>query len=153
LVKRAEKAGYKALVLTVDTPFFGLRNADIRNKFKLPPHLRYHSKLAISVTTFHLPNPRLANFEGAKSSTVNQQGENTGSALNNLGNLFDSSLQWSDVQWLKSITHLPLVLKGILTAEDAILAADAGVAGILVSNHGARQVDGWPASVTIPPKS
>lgn len=44
LVKRAEKAGYKALVLTVDTPFFGLRNADIRNKFKLPPHLRYSTK-------------------------------------------------------------------------------------------------------------
>lgn len=69
-----------------------------------------------------------------------------------MGNLFDASLQWSDVQWLKSITHLPIVLKGILTAEDAILAADTGVAGILVSNHGARQVDGWPASVTIPSK-
>lgn len=81
---------------------------------------------------------------------MTQHGEETGSALNNLDNLLDPSLQWSDVHWLKSITRLPIVLKGILTVEDAILAADAGVAGILVSNHGARQVDGWPASVTIP---
>lgn len=67
--------------------------------------------------------------------------------MNNLGDLLDASLEWSDIEWLKSITYLPIVLKGILTAQDAILAADAGVAGVLVSNHGARQVDGWPASV------
>ncbi|KAL1490434.1 hypothetical protein ABEB36_013129 [Hypothenemus hampei] len=129
LIKRAENAGFKALVLTVDTPMFGLRVADMKNEFKLPPHLR------------------LANFQGDHSITVNGKGTNTGSALNNLGDLFDPSLTWDDIKWLKSITHLPLVLKGILTAEDAFLAANAGVAGILVSNHGARQVDGWPASI------
>ncbi|KAH1013296.1 hypothetical protein HUJ04_002304 [Dendroctonus ponderosae] len=134
LVKRAEKAGFKALVLTVDTPMFGLRTADLRNKFKLPPHLK------------------LANFEGENSAAVSLRGRKTGSALNNLGELFDASLQWKDIEWLKTITHLPIVLKGILTSEDAVLAADHGVAGVLVSNHGARQVDGWPASIEALPE-
>ncbi|KAL1490435.1 hypothetical protein ABEB36_013130 [Hypothenemus hampei] len=129
LIKRAENAGFKALVLTVDSPMVGLRVADIKNGFKLPSHLR------------------LANFQGDHSTTVSGKGTNTGSALNNLGDLYDPSLTWDDIKWLKSITHLPLVLKGILTAEDALLAANSGVAGILVSNHGGRQVDGWPASI------
>ncbi|XP_066260714.1 2-Hydroxyacid oxidase 1 [Euwallacea similis] len=134
LVRRAEAAGFKALVLTVDTPFFGLRLADMRNRFKLPPYLR------------------LANFEGQNSIQVNIKGENTESALNNLGNLFDASVEWDDIEWLKSITYLPIILKGILTAEDALRAVDVGAAGILVSNHGARQVDGWPASIEALPE-
>ncbi|KAF7269085.1 hypothetical protein GWI33_017842 [Rhynchophorus ferrugineus] len=129
LVRRAEQAGYEALALTVDTPMFGLRLADMRNKFQLPPHLR------------------LANFIGYKATVTNEEGKLTGSAMNDLGNLFDASLDWGDISWLKSITRLPIILKGILTVEDALLAAKVGVAGILVSNHGARQVDGTPASV------
>ncbi|CAG9767625.1 unnamed protein product [Ceutorhynchus assimilis] len=134
LIRRAENAGFKALVLTVDTPMFGLRLADMRNKFSLPSHLT------------------LANFQGQYSDTLNKKGKNTGSALNNLGDLLDASLDWADIHWLKSYTRLPIVLKGVLTAEDALLAADAGVAGILVSNHGARQVDGWPASIEALPE-
>lgn len=134
LVKRAENAGFKALVLTVDTPMFGLRLADMKNKFNLPPHLK------------------LANFEGSYAEQTNVKGRNTGSALNNLGDLFDASLEWKDIAWLKTITKLPIVLKGILTADDAILAAEVGAAGILVSNHGARQVDGWPASIEALPE-
>ncbi|XP_060517368.1 2-Hydroxyacid oxidase 1 [Cylas formicarius] len=134
LVRRAENAGYKALVLTVDTPFFGLRLADMRNKFKLPTHLK------------------LANFEGTVASVANKKSETTGSGLNDLGNLFDASLSWDDIAWLKTITRLPIVLKGILTAEDAMLAADLGVAAVLVSNHGARQVDGTPASIEALPE-
>jgi (S)-2-hydroxy-acid oxidase len=74
---------------------------------------------------------------------------NRGSGLNNYVNrLFDQSLEWKDIKWLQSFTKLPIVVKGILTAEDAIIAADLGVAAILVSNHGARQIDGTPASVS-----
>lgn len=91
---------------------------------------------------------RLANFQGYKARKINSTTE--GSGLNNyVEGLFDASLQWKDIQWLRSITTLPIVLKGILTAEDARMAASIGVNGILVSNHGARQVDGTPASVSI----
>ncbi|GJQ67426.1 hypothetical protein Trydic_g8287 [Trypoxylus dichotomus] len=133
LVRRAEKAGFKALALTIDTPFFGLRLADVRNKFSLPPHLRF------------------ANFAGEKSTKINIKVE--GSGLNNyVEKLFDASLTWDDVKWLQSITSLPIILKGILTKEDAQIAASMGVAGILVSNHGARQVDGVPASIEALPE-
>ncbi|KAG0727650.1 Hydroxyacid oxidase 1 [Chionoecetes opilio] len=124
LVRRAEAAGYSALVLTVDAPYFGIRRADIRNKFTLPPHLR------------------LANFQSAEESgRVNTSPG--GSGINEyVASLFDAALTWEDVAWLKGITKLPLVLKGILTKEDASLGVEAGAAAIWVSNHGARQVDG-----------
>lgn len=91
----------------------------------------------------------MANFVGDKATKINLK-VTEGSGLNNyVSNLFDASLTWTDVKWLKSVTKLPIILKGILTAEDAIIGADLGVAGIMVSNHGARQVDGTPASVRI----
>ncbi|CAH2007211.1 unnamed protein product [Acanthoscelides obtectus] len=133
LVSRAEHAGFRALVLTVDAPFFGLRLADIRNKFVLPPHLK------------------LANFQGTKSTDINKS--KAGSSLNDYVNsLFDQTIEWKDIAWLKSITKLPIILKGILNFEDAIMAADAGVSGIIVSNHGGRQVDTWPASIEALPE-
>ncbi|KAK7872582.1 hypothetical protein R5R35_013807 [Gryllus longicercus] len=123
LVQRAEKAGFKAIVLTVDAPVFGIRLADLRNKFVLPSHLR------------------LANFDGHLSTNVNDT--TSGSSINDyVANLFDQSVTWEDVKWLKRSTNLPIVLKGILTEEDAKIAADLGVQGIQVSNHGARQIDG-----------
>ncbi|KAG5892955.1 hypothetical protein JTB14_015006 [Gonioctena quinquepunctata] len=134
LVQRAERAGFKALVLTVDAPVFGLRLADIKNKFSLPSHLS------------------LANFQGRESTDIIKKSDD-GSGLNTYVNsLFDPSIEWKDIQWLKSITSLPIVLKGILTAEDALLGVEAGVAAILVSNHGARQIDGTPASVEALPE-
>ncbi|XP_068205798.1 2-Hydroxyacid oxidase 1 [Palaemon carinicauda] len=135
LVKRAEAAGYTALVLTVDAPEFGIRRADVRNKFTLPPHLR------------------MANFQtdDDKSNLVNKSAG--GSGINEyVKSLFDPSLTWSDVEWLKRITNLPIVLKGILTGEDAVLGLKAGASAIWVSNHGARQVDGVPPSIEALPE-
>ncbi|KAK4879617.1 hypothetical protein RN001_007763 [Aquatica leii] len=133
LIQRAEKAGFKALVLTVDAPVFGLRLSDVRNKFTLPSHLKF------------------ANFEGTVNVEINE--DVTGSGINKyVSNAFDTSLTWDDLKWLRSITKLPILLKGILTAEDAIKAADLGVVGIIVSNHGARQVDSVPASIEVLPE-
>ncbi|CAL1684387.1 unnamed protein product [Lasius platythorax] len=133
LIRRAERAGFKALVLTIDAPFFGDRRADVRNKFALPSHLRF------------------ANFEGDLSQRINTA--KTGSGLNEYVNaLFDASLSWDDVKWLKRTTTLPIILKGILTAEDARLAVESGVDGIIVSNHGARQIDGVPATIEVLPE-
>lgn len=125
LVRRAEGAGFSALVLTVDAPFFGIRRADVRNQFTLPPHLR------------------MANFQSAEAASGHVHASGGGSGINEyVASLFDPTLTWDDVAWLKNITKLPLVLKGILTKEDAILGMEAGAAAIWVSNHGARQVDG-----------
>ncbi|XP_046818746.1 peroxisomal (S)-2-hydroxy-acid oxidase GLO1 [Vespa crabro] len=133
LIRRAEKAGFKALVLTIDAPIFGDRRADLRNKFALPKHLR------------------LANFEEALLNKMTTS--KTGSGLNEYVNkMFDQSLSWKDITWLKSITKLPIILKGILTAEDAILSVKYGAAAIIVSNHGARQVDGVPATIEVLPE-
>ncbi|XP_045509233.1 hydroxyacid oxidase 1 [Colias croceus] len=133
LVLRAEKAGFKAIALTVDTPIFGLRRADVRNKFTLPRHLK------------------LANFDGHLSTKIHSTAD--GSGLNNyVNNLFDKTLTWDEVKWLKSITKLPIVAKGILRGDDAIKAVEAGCSGILVSNHGARQLDGVPPTIEALPE-
>ena len=129
LVKRAEAAGYRALALTVDTPELGRRLNDVRHNFTLPPHLR------------------LANFS-AELAQASLGSEQSGSALfHYTRSLINSGLTWKSVDWLRSVTNLPIVLKGILTAEDAREALRHGIQGILVSNHGARQLDGVPATV------
>jgi (S)-2-hydroxy-acid oxidase len=128
LVRRAEENGFTAIVLTVDAPIFGLRRADLKNHFSLPPHLT------------------MANFTGELATGVKGKG---GSGINQyVASLFDASLNWQDVEWLLSFTKLPVLVKGILTKEDAELAVEAGVHGIIVSNHGARQIDSVPATVS-----
>ncbi|KAL7212472.1 hypothetical protein ACSBR2_015209 [Camellia fascicularis] len=127
LVRRAERAGFKAIALTVDTPRLGHREADIKNRFNLPPHLS------------------LKNFEGLDLGKVDKT--NDSGLTSYAGSQVDQSLSWKDVKWLQTITHLPILVKGVLTAEDARLAVQAGAAGIIVSNHGARQLDYVPATI------
>jgi isopentenyl diphosphate isomerase/L-lactate dehydrogenase-like FMN-dependent dehydrogenase len=107
LIQRAEKAGCKAILFTVDLPVLGKRERDRRNGVTIPP-----------------PPFVEANFVGI---------EMKGHAWR--------TVTWDDVDWLRSITSLPIVIKGILTAEDALLALEHGVSGIVVSNHGGRQLD------------
>lgn len=122
LVRRAEKAGYRAICLTVDTPLLGRREKDERNAFTLPPGLG-------------IANVRPAGLDGMPES-------DRGSAFAKyVIELLDATVTWRDIAWLRSITSLPLVLKGILTAEDAALAVEHEVDGIVVSNHGGRQLD------------
>ncbi|XP_021904615.1 peroxisomal (S)-2-hydroxy-acid oxidase GLO1 [Carica papaya] len=127
LVRRAEKAGFKAIVLTVDTPRLGRREADIKNRFVLPPHLI------------------LKNFEGLDLGKIDRT--NDSGLASYVASQVDRSLSWKDLKWLQTITHLPILVKGVLTAEDARLAVEAGAAGIIVSNHGARQLDYVPATI------
>ncbi|XP_065597794.1 2-Hydroxyacid oxidase 1 [Cyrtonyx montezumae] len=135
LVKRAERAGYQGIFVTVDTPFLGRRIDDVRNKFQLPPHLR------------------LKNFSSNKLafSSVEDSGENSGLAVY-VADAIDASINWEDIKWLRGLTSLPIVAKGILRADDAKEAVKLGVDGILVSNHGARQLDGVPATIDVLPE-
>lgn len=134
LVRRAEQAGYSALVLTVDTPYFGQRLADVRNKLALPPGLK-------------MANFKDADFQNVVSAPGGGSGLSTYASA-----LFDPSLTWKDVDWLTSITHLPVIIKGILRADDAAEAVNHGAAAILVSNHGARQIDGEPSTIECLPE-
>ncbi|KAK3127699.1 hypothetical protein QOZ80_7AG0577200 [Eleusine coracana subsp. coracana] len=131
LVRRAESLGFKAIVLTVDTPVLGRREADIRNNPR------------------RMIAPRLANLEGLMSFDDDIDAEG-GSKLEHFASqTLDPSLSWKDVEWLKSITTLPILLKGIVTAEDARKAVEAGAAGVIVSNHGARQLDYAPPTISV----
>lgn len=130
LVERAENAGFKGLVLTVDTPFFGTRLADNRNGFCLPSHL--------DLANFRQVNLQMTPSEGSKS------------ALNSYANsLFDATLTWKNVQELTKMTKLPVIVKGILRGDDALLAYKHGASAVIVSNHGARQLDHVPATIDV----
>jgi 4-hydroxymandelate oxidase len=129
LVKRAHLSGYSAVVLTVDAPLLGRRMRDERNLFTLPPGMG------------------LANLEGTGLPVSGGSG---------LSSFFlerhDPSVNWESLAWLRSLSPMPLVLKGIVTAEDASLAVEAGVDAIVVSNHGGRQLDGAPAALDVLPE-
>ncbi len=116
LVQRAARAGYRALVITVDSPRWGRKERAIRSGFRLPSHMHK------------------ANFTDEDPAEV------------------DASLTWKSLAWLRSLTSLPIVLKGILTAEDAVLAVQHGVDGIIVSNHGGRQLDRVSPSIEALPE-
>jgi 4-hydroxymandelate oxidase len=129
LAKRAHASGYSALVLTVDAPLLGRRMRDERNAFNLPPGMG------------------LANLEGTGLPV------SVGSGLSSFFlDRHDPSLSWESLGWLRSLSPLPLVLKGIVTAEDATLAVEAGADAIVVSNHGGRQLDGAPAGLDALPE-
>jgi 4-hydroxymandelate oxidase len=135
LVQRAEASGYKALCLTVDVPVIGNRERDLRNAFAFPK--RYP----------------LANFIGMELENMPIGVVNEASGLGTyISSKWDPSLTWADFDWFRSITNLPIVIKGILTGEDAKLAAEHGAAGIIVSNHGGRQLDTVPTGISVLPE-
>jgi isopentenyl diphosphate isomerase/L-lactate dehydrogenase-like FMN-dependent dehydrogenase len=130
LVHRAEEAGYAAICLTVDTPVSGPKERDIRNRFVRPRGLE------------------LGNFHGQQVVLDRMAGTDESTDWNPP---YTHPLTWRELEWLRSLTSLPLILKGIRTGEDARLCVENGVDGILVSNHGGRQVDGTLSSIeTLP---
>ncbi len=133
VVRRAEAAGCQALVLTVDAPLLGRRERDIRNRFRLP--------LGLAV----------ANMLPEGYGEVPPAAADSGLAAY-FATLLDPALTWGDVAWLRSITHLPVLVKGIVRPDDALRAAEAGAAGIVVSNHGGRQLDTSPATIDVLPE-
>lgn len=130
LVQRAEAAGCQALVVTVDTPIPGLRNREERIKFALPPGIE---------------RPNLTGLNTAGSSHLPRENE-----IYNA--LFDARLTWKDVEWLRSLTKLPVLLKGVLNPDDADLAVKSGASGVIVSNHGSRNIDTLPATIEALPE-
>ncbi len=139
LVRRAEDAGAEAIVLTVDVPWMGRRLRDVRNRFALPDHVRA-AHLAAGPTAAHRP-PAASGASGAASALAAHT-EAT----------FSPALTWSSVAALRKRTRLPLVLKGVLAADDSRRAVECGVDAVVVSNHGGRQLDGALPSVDALPE-
>jgi 4-hydroxymandelate oxidase len=128
LVRRVEAAGCQALVLTVDAPLLGRRERDVRNRFALPPGL--------AVENMH-------GYEQVARPTMDS------GLAEYFANLIDPSLTWEAIGWLRSLTKLPVLVKGIVRADDAQRAVAAGASGIVVSNHGGRQLDASPATIEV----
>ena len=129
LATRAHAAGYRALVLTVDTPVLGRRERDFRNKFELPP--------GIEMRNLNLPAAVHGSYQSPMVRFINEQ--------------IDPSLTWRDVEEFIQTVQMPVLVKGILHPDDALLAAQSGASGIIVSNHGGRQLDGAIATLdTLP---
>ena len=133
MLARAEASNYRALMLTVDTPEWGRRERDVRNQFHLPHHLS-----AANIAPY---SP-----EGAR---MQHSGRGMGQAF---PWMVDNALTWKDVDWLREHSKLPLMVKGICRADDAVTAVEHGVQAIVVSNHGGRQMDGAPATIEVLPE-
>ena len=130
LVQRAEGAGCKALCVTVDSPVVGVRNRDQRARFALPPEME-----RANLKGLMRPGGNLRPPEGDIYTPI-----------------LDASLVWKEIDWLRSFARAPVLLKGVLNPEDADRAAQAGVSGIIVSNHGARNLDTVPATIDALPE-
>jgi isopentenyl diphosphate isomerase/L-lactate dehydrogenase-like FMN-dependent dehydrogenase len=117
----AVAAGCTAIVLTVDTPVLGRRERDLRAGFDIPAEMPAPYVAAALGNVSHNPSTHIR--------------------------LFSASVTWRDIEWIAAATKLPVVLKGVLTREDAVLGVEHGAAGIIVSNHGGRQLDGAPATL------
>jgi isopentenyl diphosphate isomerase/L-lactate dehydrogenase-like FMN-dependent dehydrogenase len=128
LVRRAEEAGYRCVVVTVGCPVPGKRDKNIANRFALPA----------SVTA--------ANFERSDVVVHN----NPISSVD--GAELDTSLTWRDIEWLQRTAELPIILKGVLNPHDVAPALDVGIAGMVVSNHGGRQLDTTMSTIAILPE-
>ncbi|HEU5034833.1 MAG TPA: alpha-hydroxy acid oxidase [Mycobacteriales bacterium] len=148
MIDRAAAASYEALVLTVDTAVLGRRERDVRRGFSLPPSIR----LATLVDGARHPEWtwRFVRSEPIRFANVVGQAVGDGASPVTLSDYintqFDPALSWADIDWLRSVWDERIVIKGIQTVEDAVLAADSGVDAIALSNHGGRQLDGAPAS-------
>jgi 4-hydroxymandelate oxidase len=130
LVRRVEAAGCRALVLTVDAPLLGRRERDVKNRFALPPGME------------------IANLLPAGYSRLDAPRADSGLAAY-VTELLDPSLSWDAIGWLRGLTKLPVLVKGIVRADDAARAIAAGAAGVIVSNHGGRQLDAAPATIDV----
>ncbi|HVU35880.1 MAG TPA: alpha-hydroxy acid oxidase [Opitutaceae bacterium] len=129
LVHRAEAAGCEALVLTIDSPLLGPRYRELRTHFALPPGITRAHQTGLAATGSHRP-----------------------SETNIYSAILDPKVTWKDIDWLVSLTRLPVLLKGLLNPEDADRAAHTGAAAVIVSNHGGRNLDTVPATIDVLPE-
>jgi L-lactate dehydrogenase (cytochrome) len=153
LIERAAAAKCSALVLTVDLQILGQRHRDIKNGMTVPPELRLKNFFDIATK----PAWALSVLRGKRKTFGNISGHIKGMESVNvlsqwISGQFDPSLSWKDIEWIAGLWPGKLILKGILDVEDARMAAKSGAAALVVSNHGGRQLDGAPSSISMLPR-
>jgi L-lactate dehydrogenase (cytochrome) len=153
LIERAAAAKCSALVVTVDLQVLGQRHIDIKNGLSVPPALKFGNLIEMATK----PRWVASVLAGRRWTFGNLDGRVKGikdvrSLAQWVSSQFDPTLNWSDIEWIRSIWPGKLVLKGILDLEDAKLAARTGADALVVSNHGGRQLDGAPSSISALPK-
>ncbi|MBS0184835.1 MAG: alpha-hydroxy-acid oxidizing protein [Proteobacteria bacterium] len=131
LLQYAHECGFKGLVLTVDTPLYGKRKRELINPFSFQEDIIPLNLVKAGLNLQEIPVVHRARY---------------------LSQLLDSSLTWEDIEWIRSITPLPIILKGILTEEDVSIAIEHKISGIIISNHGGRQLDTVPTPLEVLPK-
>jgi L-lactate dehydrogenase (cytochrome) len=152
LIERAAAAKCSALILTVDLQVLGQRHCDIRNGMTVPPRIT----LANLIDIASKPAWALSILQGRRKTFGNLAGyvrgmEDVASLAQWTNSQFDPALSWKDVEWVRSLWPGRLILKGILDVEDAKVAAQTGATALVVSNHGGRQLDGAPSSISALP--
>ena len=147
-VERAAASGFDALVLTTDNQLVGNRERDIRNGFTIPPRFTLLDLVAMAGKVPwlmrmgpHLPKITFANYTSPGAAA------DISAMAAKIASLLDPSMSWRDVEWLRGMWKGPLLLKGILHPREVAEAVARGVDGVIVSNHGGRQLDGAPASL------
>ena len=146
VIKQAKENGFEALILTVDTPVSGVRVRDIKNGLTIPPRIRLSTVLAIArkpiwwLNLFTTKKLEFAAFRGWNKSLVELAAV-----------IFDPATSFDDVTWLQSVWNGPIIVKGVQNIEDAKKLAQMGVSGIILSNHGGRQLDRGPVPLEILP--
>jgi L-lactate dehydrogenase (cytochrome) len=153
LIERAAAAKCSALVLTLDLQVLGQRHCDIRNGMTVPPQIKFGNLIDIATK----PAWALSILRGRRKTFGNLAGhvqgmENVNSLAQWTANQFDPTLNWKDVEWVRSVWPGKLILKGVLDVEDARIAAKTGASALVVSNHGGRQLDGALSSIAALPK-
>ena len=153
MVVRAAEAGYEALCLTVDATVIGRRERDVRRGFTLPPKIGLDTIIDGILHpgwTWEFVRSDPISFANVTGKTVGD-GTDAVSLAEYVNGQFDPGLSWRDLEWLRSVWDGPIVVKGIQTVADAVDAADEGADGIVVSNHGGRQLDSAPATLELLP--
>jgi len=153
LIERAAAAKCSALVLTVDLQILGQRHRDIKNGMTVPPELRIKNLIDIATK----PAWALSVLRAKRRTFGNIAGHIKGMESVNvlsqwISGQFDPSLNWKDIEWIAGLWPGKLILKGILDVEDARIAAKSGAAALVVSNHGGRQLDGAPSTISMLPR-
>jgi L-lactate dehydrogenase (cytochrome) len=152
ILMRAANAGCNALVLTVDLQVLGQRHRDIRNGMTVPPDITLKNVIDIATK----PSWALSILKGKSKTFGNLAGhvkgmDNVTSLAQWTNSQFDPALNWKDVEWIKKIWPGKLIIKGLLDVDDAKTAVKLGADAIVVSNHGGRQLDGAPSSISALP--
>ena len=146
VIKQAKDSGFEALILTVDTPVSGIRVRDIKNGLTIPPRNRLSTVFAIAtkpvwwLNLFTTKKLEFAAFRGWNKSLVELAAA-----------IFDPSTKFEDVKWLQSVWSGPIIVKGVQNLEDAKELAKMGIAGIILSNHGGRQLEKGPVPLELLP--